>query len=122
MRNFKYLLLTIFSFNWLAFSQVSFERSQQISNLFSKGSFVIDLDSASDDDILFSLFVTKILYCLENDWANHYTQRVINEEGLNISSIFSVEFDSDNDKDILLACIDDDIIHLILLRLYYTIF
>ena len=110
MKNIKYLLLTIFSFNWLAFSQVSFESSQQISNVSSNRSFVIDLDSDSDNDILFSSFATETLYWLENDGSNNYTQRVINNEGLNIFSIFSVDFDSDNDNDILLACKDDDIV------------
>ncbi|MDP7475422.1 MAG: hypothetical protein QF859_05610, partial [Candidatus Marinimicrobia bacterium] len=51
----------------LLVAQVSFLEPQSLSTISSNSSFIIDLDSDSDSDILFGSFSNEALYWLEND-------------------------------------------------------
>ena len=103
------------------FSQPNFSSASQLSGISANTSFVIDLDQDSDMDIIFSSYETNKIYWLEkneNEDLNQgaYTVHDLNEESQlgnpldRISSIFSIDFDSDGDLDIIASGFQNDMI------------
>ena len=125
MKNFfqfkKNLIIGIIIFSNNLFSQPNFSSASQLSGISANTSFVIDLDQDSDKDIIFSSYETNKIYWLEkneNEDLNQgaYTEHDLNEESQlgnpldRISSIFSIDFDSDGDLDIIASGFQNDMI------------
>ena len=95
------------------FAQPNFTNEALLSGNSANASFVNDLDQDGDMDILFSSYEANKLYWLERN-EGEYIEHDLHEEsqiggGLEkISSIYSVDFDSDGDVDIIASGFEND--------------